>query len=82
MGGGNRFVPLVLRPSAVPEVTDEAQAQADPELAVLSAMAHGQHADACRSAQIALAAGSAVRNLEIGERLLTAQTMDKAIGSR
>ena len=41
MGGGNQFVPLVLRPSGVPEVIDEAQARADPELAVLSAMAHG-----------------------------------------
>lgn len=64
MGGGNRFVPLVLRPSAVPEVTDEAQAQADPELAVLSAMAHGKDANAGKSAQIALAAWGAVRDLD------------------
>lgn len=56
MGAGNRFVPLVLGPSGVPEITDEAQAQADPELAVLSAMAHGQDADTAKSVQIALAA--------------------------
>jgi hypothetical protein len=56
LGGGNGFTPLVLGPSGVPEITDEAQAQTDPELAVLSAMAHGRDADAGKSARIALAA--------------------------
>lgn len=55
LGGGNRFFPLVLRPSGVPEVTDEARAQSDPELAVFSAMAHGKDADSEKSVQIALA---------------------------
>lgn len=64
MGYGNRFVPLVLGPSAVPAVTDEAQAHADPELAVLSAMAHGRDADANKSAQIAHAALAAARDLD------------------
>lgn len=64
MGCGNRFVPLVLGPSAVPEVTDEAQALSDPELAVLSAMAHGKDPDANKSAQIGLAAWRAVRDLD------------------
>lgn len=64
MGGGNRFVPLVLRPSGVPEVTDEAQARADPELAVLSAMAHGADADMEKAVRIARAALSAVRDLD------------------
>ena len=45
MGNGSRFVPLVLRPSGIPEVIDEQQAQSDPELAVLSAMAHGNDAE-------------------------------------
>jgi Domain of unknown function (DUF4351) len=56
LGGGNRFVPLVLHPSGVPQITDEEQARSDPELAVLSAMAHGRDADAGKSVQIALAA--------------------------
>lgn len=56
LGGGNRFTPLVLGPSGVPEITDEAQAQADPELAVLSAMAHGKDADIDKCVQIAFAA--------------------------
>ena len=64
MGCGNQFVPLVLRPSGVPEVTDEAQALSDPELAVLSAMAHGRDSDSVKSARIALAARSAVRSLD------------------
>lgn len=34
---------------ASPQITDEAQAQSDPELAVLSVMAHGQDADIHKS---------------------------------
>jgi hypothetical protein len=64
LGAGNRFVPLVLRPSGVPEVTDEAEAQSDPELAVLSAMAHGQDADIHKAAQIGLAAQLASLGLD------------------
>lgn len=64
LGGGNRFAPLVLRPSGVPEITDESQARADPELAVLSAMAHGRDADTGKSVQIALAAQMASLGLD------------------
>jgi len=64
LGGGNEFVPLVLRPSGVPEVTDQIAAQGDPELAVLSAMAHGHDADHGKSAQIALAAQLASLGLD------------------
>jgi hypothetical protein len=64
LGGGNRFVPSVLRPSGVPEVTDVAQAQSDPELAVFSAMVHGKDANVAKSVQIALAAQSAIQGLD------------------
>jgi hypothetical protein len=64
LGGGNRFTPLVLGPSGVPEITDEAEARADPELAVLSAMAHGQDSDSGKAAQIALAAQMASLGLD------------------
>jgi hypothetical protein len=40
---GARLVPLVLSPDRVPVVTEVAQAVRAPELAVLSAMAHGAH---------------------------------------
>jgi hypothetical protein len=56
IGGGNYFAPLVLRPASVPEITDAAQAQSDPELAVLSAIAHGRDADIHKAVQIARAA--------------------------
>lgn len=64
MGGGNRFVPLVLSPSGVPAVTDKAQARSDPELAILSAMAHGKDDDTEKSVQIALAAHAALHDLD------------------
>ena len=47
---------VVARPGSVPEVTDAVQAQSDPELAVLSAIAHGRDADIHKAAQIARAA--------------------------
>ena len=64
LGGGNRFIPLVLGPSGVPEITDEVAARADPELAVLSAMAHGQDPDSGKAAQIALVAQMASLGLD------------------
>jgi hypothetical protein len=70
LGGGNRFVPLVVGPSGVPEVTDPAAAQADPELAVLSAMAHGQDSDAERAVQIADAAIAASSGLDANRAVL------------
>jgi hypothetical protein len=38
---GNVFRPLVIGPAAIPVITDEAEARASPELAVLSVIAHG-----------------------------------------
>jgi hypothetical protein len=45
LGGSSCLVPWVIGPSGVPEITEEAVAQANPELAVLSAMAHGKDTD-------------------------------------
>ena len=56
IGGGNTFAPLVLGPAVVPAIVDDARAQADPELAVLSAMAHGHDRDVRKSVRIAAAA--------------------------
>lgn len=64
LGIGSRLTPLVLRPSGVPAITDLDQACADPELAVLSAMAHGQDADIDQSLQIAMAAQMASVGLD------------------
>jgi hypothetical protein len=56
LGGQNHFTPYVLGPSLVPKITDEVAARANPELAVLSAMAHGQGLDTEESARIAMMA--------------------------
>jgi flagellar biosynthesis/type III secretory pathway protein FliH len=64
LGGGCLFIPLVLGPSGVPEVTDQARAAADPELAVLSAMAHGRGHDAGKALRIAVAAMTASLRLD------------------
>lgn len=50
--------------SGVPEIIDEAQARADPALAIFSAIAHGRDNDASRAARIALAAHSATLVLD------------------
>ena len=64
MGGNHRLVPWVLGLQGVPEITDLEQARADPELAVLSAIAHGDDADTAKSVQIAFAAELASRGLD------------------
>ena len=70
LGGGNAFSPLVIGPSGVPVVTDAARARAEPELAVLSAIAHGRSADSTQAAQIAKAAVAASLDLEPGRSVL------------
>jgi hypothetical protein len=64
MGGQHQFTPYVLGPSGVPRVTEEAQACENPELAVLSAMAHGRDANLERALHIALAAQKATAGLD------------------
>ncbi len=54
--GSGAWAPVVLGPGEIPEILDIAEAAARPELAVLSAIAHGQDGDHQRAATIALAA--------------------------
>jgi len=63
-GGIYPYAPYVLGPSAIPAITSEADARAHPELAVLSAMAHGKDADAERAARIATVAHAASVDLD------------------
>jgi len=58
---GSSIRPLVLGPAQIPRVVDVAEARAVPELAVLSAMAHGEEPGA---ASIALAAFDAIARLD------------------
>jgi hypothetical protein len=60
---GWTFVPVVLGPAAIPVVTDPREAAAEPELAVLSAIAHGERSEpevGMRVAQAALGAALAL----------------------
>ncbi len=61
------YVPLVLGPGAVPVVTDGAEAAGAPELAVLSALAHGHEE---RAVEVALAALGAAAGLDQPRALL------------
>ncbi len=64
LGGENCFKPWVLGPSGVPEVIDEVTAKQDPELAVLSAVAHGRNVDTEKAVQIALVVQLALLGLD------------------
>jgi len=64
IGGWNRFTPYVLGPSGIPKVTDEGLARDNPELAVLSAMAHGRDADLDSALEIARIAHEATSGLD------------------
>ncbi len=62
LGGGNHYTPIVLGPAAVPVVTEFEAARADPELAVLAALAHARDDSplARAVADVALAASAAL----------------------
>jgi hypothetical protein len=53
---GWTFAPVVLGPSSIPMIVDPVEAAAEPELAVLSAIAHGDRTDPQLGAQVAQAA--------------------------
>ena len=65
-----RFLPWVLGLSGVPEITDERRALEDPELAVLSAMAHARDPDTTKSTHIALLAQMASLGLDAERSIL------------
>lgn len=64
IGGASYLMPVVLGPSGIPEITDDDVAVAAPELAVLSAMAHGEDEDTEKAVRIAAAAQRACANLD------------------
>lgn len=53
---GNTYSPVVIGPSAIPHVTDIEQARRFPELAVLSAAAHGHSSQGADIARVAITA--------------------------
>ena len=70
LGAGNFFTPSVLGPSSIPEISDKERALKDPELAVLSAMAHAKNPDTMKSARIASLAQMACVELDTERSML------------
>jgi len=68
-----------LSPSAVPRITDESTAKQDPELAVLSAVAHGRDVDTETVLQIALAAEVALLDLDAERSTLYRDILSEAL---
>lgn len=80
MGGIYHFTPYVLGPSQVPQIADEARARENPELAVLSAMAHGRDADPERAVEIALAAQGASVSLDLDRKKIYLDLILNSLG--
>jgi hypothetical protein len=69
LGGGNRYQPLVIGPDGIPKVTDRHWARREPQLAVLSALAHGR-GEVETAAAIGSAAATAILRFGKEQRLL------------
>lgn len=69
LGPGSVFQPLALGPDAVPVVIDRNRARAEPELALLSVMAHGR-GDVDLAVEIALAATAGAEGASDSDRFV------------
>jgi hypothetical protein len=78
LGPGSKLVPLVVGPRGVPVITDPERAKQDPELAVLSVMAHGR-GDVETAVQIALSAATGAAPLEEDRRVLYFDLIEAAL---
>ena len=81
LGGFGVCQPWVLSPSIVPEITDESRAKQDPELAVLSAIAHGADSDIGKVVRIAQAAHAAVNDLDTDRSTLYSDMLMSALSA-
>jgi predicted transposase YdaD len=77
-GPGGQLLPLVVGPEGVPVITDPERAKQDPELAVLSVMAHG-HGDVETAVKIALSAATATAQLDEDTRVLYSDLIEAAL---
>jgi hypothetical protein len=78
LGPGASLTPLVIGPKGVPVVTDSEEAASDPELAVLSVLAHGR-GEPELAARIGLAAARASRGLDEERGLLYSSLIRSAL---
>jgi hypothetical protein len=80
LGSGNMFRVQVLSPRAVPKVTTIARAEAEPELALLSAMAHGASENTSEAVEIAIAAMTASARLDPERSVLYFDLISASLG--
>ncbi len=78
LGCGMVFRPHVIGPDGIPKLTDVEQAMADPQLAVLSAVAHGAD-DVDTAVQIARAAAAATSQLPEDQQLVYSSLVRRAL---
>jgi hypothetical protein len=78
LGGGKSWEPFVVGPDGVPIITDPEQARREPELAVLSVMAHGK-GDTQTAVLIALAAAASLDNVPDDHRMLYLALIESAL---
>ena len=76
--GNGFFAPCVIGPQGIPQVTDRDQAAREPQLAVLSVVAHG-NGDVATAMSIARAAIDATRSLPDEQRVLYSGLIEKAL---
>jgi hypothetical protein len=76
--GDGIFRPRAVGPDGIPQVTDRDRALRDPQLAVLSAVAHGA-GDVDTAVSIGLAAVNAVMTLPAEQRLLYSALIEQAL---
>jgi hypothetical protein len=76
--GGGTFRPRAVGPDGIPQITDRDRALREPQLAVLSAVAHGS-GDVDTAVSIGLAAVNAVMTLPSEQRLLYSALIEQAL---
>jgi len=79
LGGGQHWSPLVLGPSGIPIITDPIAAIAEPELALLSALAHAK-SDTPLALPVALAALAGVASIAAEQQVLYFHLLRAAVG--
>jgi hypothetical protein len=78
--GNGIFVPRVIGPQGIPKVIDREQAMREPQLAVLSVVAHGD-GDVATAVSIGRAAVNAALTLPDEQQLLYSKLMEAALSS-
>ena len=78
LGDGMIFRPRVVGPEGIPQVTDRDRALREPQLAVLSVMAHGG-GEVATAVSIGLAAVNAILTLPADQRLLYSALIEQAL---